>query len=479
MKGLFAIFVVVSLLSVGCSFNSYDKTITDIKITEYRKPDSLHVINEDSVVANTLWQDYYYDNNLRNLIDSALMRNKLLYNAILQVEKANEYVKRSKGEYFPNINLTLYQDQAKVSRINYPYNTHGVGLAVTDWEIDLWGRLKGSKRAKYAALMREQSVMQGVKVSLIANVASLYYRLVGLDAKLKAIDEMIEVDEAYLADLEYRYKSRSTNKESVGLSAGTVNRGTIAIEQAKAELYKAKSIKPKIEKDIFVTENAINLLLSRSEGDIQRSSLDVIMSNEEWNDTIFIGVPSDLIRFRPDVMAAEYAVVEEFSMKDVARSSMYPKLTLRANIATEENVYGSWNDFSTSIIYNLFAGLTQPIFRKGALKQEKRLRELSSNQKVAEFQQTVLSACFDVSNTLMGYKTDREIFVSLSKRYDSLFKAYTYSRQLNRTGRTDYIDVLAAQSQLLQTRLDLSDALISYYTQRITLYKALGGGALY
>lgn len=107
------------------------------------------------------------------------------------------------------------------------------------------------------------------------------------------------------------------------------------------------------------------------------------------------------------------------------------------------------------------------------------MRELSSNQKVAEFQQTVLSACVEVSNALMGYKTDREIFVSLSKRYDSLFKAYTYSRQLNRTGRTDYIDVLAAQGQLLQTRLDLSDALISYYTQRITLYKALGGGALY
>lgn len=471
--------MILTLLSVGCSFNSYDKTISEIKITEYRKPDSLHVINEDSVVANTLWQDYYSDNNLRNLIDSALMRNNLLHNTILQVEKANEYVKRSKGDFFPNINLNLYQDQAKISRVDYPYNTHGVGLAVTDWEIDLWGKLRGMKKAKYAALMKEQSIMQGVKVSLIANVASLYYKLVGLDAKLKAIDEMIEVDEIYLADLEYRYKSHSNNDENAGFLSRTVSRGTIAIEQAKAELYKAKSIRPKIEKEIFVTENAINLLLSRSEGEIERSSLDTIMFGEEWSDTISIGVPSDLIRFRPDVMAAEYAIIEEYSMKDVAKASLYPKLTLRANIATEENLNGSWNDFSTSIIYNLFAGLTQPIFRKGELTREKRVRELSSNQKVAEFQQTVLSACVEVSNALMGYKTDREIFVSLSKRYDSLFKAYTYSRQLNRTGRTDYIDVLAAQGQLLQTRLDLSDALISYYTQRITLYKALGGGALY
>lgn len=130
-------------------------------------------------------------------------------------------------------------------------------------------------------------------------------------------------------------------------------------------MYKTKSIRPKIEKEIFVTENAINLLLSRSEGEIERSSLDTIMFGEEWSDTISIGVPSDLIRFRPDVMAAEYAIIEEYSMKDVAKASLYPKLTLRANIATEENLNGSWNDFSTSIIYNLFAGLTQPVFRKG------------------------------------------------------------------------------------------------------------------
>ena len=95
-------------------------------------------------------------------------------------------------------------------------------------------------------------------------------------------------------------------------------------------------------------------MLSRSEGEIERSSLDTIMFGEEWSDTISIGVPSDLIRFRPDVMAAEYAIIEEYSMKDVAKASLYPKLTLRANIATEENLNGSWNDFSTSIIYNLF-----------------------------------------------------------------------------------------------------------------------------
>lgn len=80
----------------------------------------------------------------------------------------------------------------------------------------IYGEIAWHEKAKYAALMKEQSIMQGVKVSLIANVASLYYKLVGLDAKLKAIDEMIEVDEIYLADLEYRYKSHSNNDENAG-----------------------------------------------------------------------------------------------------------------------------------------------------------------------------------------------------------------------------------------------------------------------
>ena len=95
-----------------------------------------------------------------------------------------------------------------------------------------------------------------------------------------------------------------------------------------------------------------------------------------------------------------------------------------------------------------------------------------------EFKQIVLAACTEVSNTLMYYKMNYSRFVNLAQRYAALKNALSYSQQLYRERRASYLDVLAAQSQLLQIRLDLADAFIGYCTQRITLYKALGGGVM-
>lgn len=479
MKKIFYVIIcaTVSIVS-SCSVNTYDSSLTHIEIEQFRIPDSTNAVVEDSTMASLLWQDYYNDHHLRNLIDSAITRNLSLYNAILQVEKAESYISRSTASFFPNVNLSIYQNQIKISHNNESYNMHGLGLGVSDWEIDLWSRLRNTKKSRLAALIREQSVMHGVKVKLIADIATLYYRLVGLDAKLKAVDEMIGMNQRYLDDLSGRYPIASSKKDTGSLGSIAIGRRSLAIEQARAELYRSKALKPRIQNEIFITENAINLLLSRDYTPIPRTDIEKAISHGNWNDTIAIGVPAQLIRFRPDVMAAESAVREAFAIKDAARAAMYPRLTLSGNLATEESLNGSWNDFSTSIVYNLFAGLTQPIFRKGELKHDYRLKEITSHQKVADFRQTVLAACTDISNTLATYKTNREVIANLAKRYDALFNAYTFSRQLNHTNRADYLDVIAAQSQLLNARLELSDAMIAYYTNRVAIYRALGGGAL-
>lgn len=476
-KILYAIIGIVAAAVSSCSIDTYDKSLTRIDIERFRIPDSIAAIEQDSTVASLLWQDYYSDYHLHNLIDSAITRNLSLHNAIMQVEKAASYVSRSNGSFFPNVNLSLYQNQIKISRNNDAYNLHGVGIGVSDWEIDLWSRLRNVKKSRFAALVKEQAVMHGVKVKLIADVAALYYRLIGLDAKLKATNEMILMNQHYLEELERRYPFASSNGDGNRFGLSAISRRTLSIEQARAELHRSKAVKPRIENEIFVTENAINLLLSRSEGPIPRSDIEKVLTDENWKDTIAIGVPAHLIRFRPDVMAAENAVIEAFAIKDAARAAMYPRLTLSGNIATEESLYGSWSDFSTSVVYNLFAGFTQPLFRKGELKHDLRLKEITANQKVADFRQTLLAACTDVSNVLVSYKTNREVIANLSKRYDSLFKVYTLSRQLNHANRADYLDVIMAQSQLLNARLELSDAMIAYYTNRVAIYRALGGGA--
>lgn len=478
MKKLIYVLIGVVVAAVSsCSINTYNASLTDVDVARYRVPDSMTLVNDSSTMASLLWQDYYSDYNLQCLIDTAIARNLSLYNAMLQVDKAATYVCQSNGSFFPNINLSLFQDEIQASRNDGPYNLHGVSLGITDWEIDLWGRLRNLKKSRVEALMKEQWAMQGVKVKLIADVATLYYRLVGLDAKLHAVSEIIDLNQHYLDELDGAHPHSSNHTDGSAYGSVVTSRHSVAVEQARAELFKAKAAKPRIENEIFVTENAINLLLARTEGEIERVNIEKVVATGNWNDTISVGVPVHLISYRPDVMAAENAVREAFAIKDAARAAMYPRLTISGSIATEEGLYARWTDFPSTVVYNLFAGLTQPLFRKGELRQDWRYKKITANQKVADFQQTLLSACVEVSNTLASYNTNREVIANLAKRYEALFNAYTYSRQLYHSKRADYLDVLLAQNQLLNARFELSDAMTAYYTNRIALYLALGGGA--
>ena len=468
--------------TASCSFNSYQSSLTDIQIPQYRKPDSLTLICENHSVASMLWKDYYKDENLNALIDSALQRNLSLQSSILQMEKANSYVRKSSSSFLPSLGLYASQNQIKRANPKDAFNQHGIGLTLTNWEIDLFGKLQSTKRAAWANLFKQEANMQGVKTKLIADVATLYYRLIGLDTKLQAVTEIIASNQEYLKEQEKNIKIHQNEVTKGQLNPNVtdnfITRSNLAVEQAKAELYRARAIKPDIEAEIFITENALNLLLSREGGDIPRTSIENILTPEVLQDTIHIGVPAELLHYRPDVMSAEYAVREAFHLQDAARSAFYPSLNLNASLGTEETYNRKWSDFSGTIVYNLFAGLTQPILNKGNLRHNKRVRELESRQKLADYRQTVLKACTEVSNTLVFYQMNHTKVSNIAKQYQALNKAFTYSRQLFRENKATYLDVLAAQSQLLQTRLSMSDAFISYYTRRIELYKALGGGSL-
>lgn len=474
--------VVITLcfvLMASCSFNSYNPVYTQIEISKYRKPDSITLVSEDSSMASMVWRDYYTDRHLGELIDTALVRNITLYSAMLRIEQAASSVARSKKSFFPNVDFSISEVQKKTYNFSSPFDIHGIEFSISKWEIDLWGKLNSTKKAKLSAMMKETAVMQGVKVKLIADVAALYYRLIGLDSKLQAVNEIIDNNKAYLTEQEHRLQNGTLSNDGViNLPGIGITRSNIAIEQAKSELFKAKSIRPNILSEIFITENAINLLMSREYTPIARSTIEDILTADILSDTLYIGVPASLIRFRPDVIAAEYEVQEAFHISDAARAALYPQITLGADFGTFESNKSTWGNFSSSLTYNLFAGITQPLFRKGELKHDKRMKEIEANRKVAAYKQTVLTACTEVSNILMFYKMNHEKVVNLTKRYESLLKAQTYSRQLNKIHRADYLDVLAAQSQLLQTRFELSDAFIEYYTNRVAIFKALGGGSL-
>lgn len=473
------------LILTGCGTlkPSYSSASTEIEILKFRIPsDSAFAYSDTVSIAGFMpWQDFYRDEHLRRLIDEGLNNNLTLHTAILQIGKSESYYTKSKSEFWPEVSVSLSQDQIKRAIRDEAYDEHGVGLRLTQWELDIWGRLRSSKKAALADLLAKQYAAQAVKVKLIADIAKHYYKLIGLDTKLATVNDIIAKGHTYLnqqVHLKQKHQKKQLADSGIYLTPDEVTQYTVAVEQAKVELYKAESIKPDIETEIFITENALNLLLSRSSGTIPRAKFEDLMAGRFLMDTLQIGVPSDLLHFRPDVMAAEQTVQQAFHLQDAATRSLLPTLTLSGSLATMESYNADWSHFKGSVIYNLYAGITQPLFARGRLKHNRRLRKADAEISLDNYRQTVLKACVEVSNTLVFYQRNKTKLQKLMLQNAALNSALGYSQLLYEKEKASYLDVLAAQRPMLQTRLDLADAFVKYYDYHIELYKALGGGGL-
>src|SRR5690606_25497211 len=181
------------------------------------------------------------------------------------------------------------------------------------WEADIWGRIRSNDRAMQAAYLQSVAGHQAVKTELIANIASVYYQILALDEQLRITEETIET----------RISSLETTRALK--EAGTVTE--VGVQQTEAQLYRAQAVKVNLENNIRLLENTMSILLGNAPHQINRTTLD----EQEDIPELMIGVPSELLRNRPDVIAAEYNLVNAFEFVNVARSSFYPSLRLTAS----------------------------------------------------------------------------------------------------------------------------------------------------
>lgn len=485
----YTIIIITALTLTGCSFHSFSPKYTEVTFPNYRIPDSLTVYNDSISAASILWRNYYKDENLRNLIDEGLKNNYTLHSALLQIEKSESYVIKSRKGFSPSFSIGISQNEQKRSLRESAYNEHGIALQLTGWELDIWGKLRSLKRAALADLLAKESSAKAVKVKLIADIATHYYRLICLDSKLQTVNEIISSNESFLGEqLELKHNQELLSNKQIysiyekdkillpNILSSSITLSDVAIEQTKAELYKAQAIKPDIEADIFITENALNLLLSRHNCPIKRSKLEDVINKKLLNDTVKIGVPAYLLQYRPDVMAAQFAVQEAFHLQDAAKAALYPSITIGGSVGIFGSFNAQWGDLPRSLTYNLFTGLNQAIFQQGTLKHNKRIKEIEAQQRLDTYKHTLLKACTEVSNTLMFYHMNKTKVDKLLQQNEAQNRAYSYSKHLYMNKEAGYIDVLSAQRPMLQTRFNLAEAFIDYYINYIELYKSLGGG---
>lgn len=413
-------------------------------------------------MASVSWKDLFTDPQLQGYIEEGLKNNIDIRIAIEQISIAEAYVRQGKAGFLPVINGDLsytYQKssgngqfQGQFSSINQYQLSGGVS-----WEADIWGKIKSNNRAILASYLQTVAAHQAVKSSLVANIASTYYQLLALDEQIRVTKETIE--------------SRDTSVITTKALKQAGNVTEVAVKQTEAQLYNAQGILIDLKNQERLLENTMSILLGSPMRAIPRGNLE----DQKITTPLETGVPAQLLRNRPDVMAAEDNLINAFELTNVAKTNFYPSLTLSANTGLQSLEFS--NFFSpTSLFATLAGGLTQPILNGRKIKTQYEVSQAQQRQARLDFKYAVLNAGKEVSDALYSYEAASEKIKVKEKEFQAYKLATNYSEQLLNFGLANYLEVLTARQNALNSSLDIVNAKYSRLKSVVDLYQALGGG---
>nr|WP_294895393.1 efflux transporter outer membrane subunit [uncultured Pedobacter sp.] len=457
----------VSIFMLGLSSCKVTKTYQTPK---FSGTDSLYrgsIGNTDSTnIANLPYRDLFADPILQKLIEEGLRQNLDLKIALERMKTAAAQLNLSKVAYLPSLELGLSAADNKQSKTalntgsnqNFATETQLYKAQLsTSWEIDVWGKLGSAKRAALASFLQTDAAKRAVQTQLVSDIANNYYLLLALDKQLKITEQT----------LQNRIKAVKTIK---ALKDAAIVNGA-AVVQSEANRYAAEVTIPDLKKSIRETENALNILLAKPGSAIVRGDLD--------KQTAFVdlktGIPSQLLKNRPDVQESEFAFEGAFENTNLAKTYFYPALTLTANGGLSSLKLK--NLFDNSIFYSVVGGLTQPIFNKGLNKFRLTSAKAAQQEAYYSFQKTLLTAGTEVSNYLYAYQTAQEKQGYRIQQIDALTKSVDYTNELLKySSATNYTDVLTSEQALLNAQLNGVNDQLQKLQAVVNLYRALGGG---
>ncbi|MBE7641288.1 MULTISPECIES: efflux transporter outer membrane subunit [Salegentibacter] len=440
---------------------------------EYERPELEEISEElyrtdklpqDSLnIAMISWQEIFTDPILKSHIEEGLENNIDIRIAIQQMLAAEAYVKQGKASYFPTLSAgpsVSHQILSRNSQFGSFFNGNITQYDVTgnlSWEADIWGKIRSNDRAFTAAYLQSEAAHKAVKTQLIASIASNYYQLLSLDEQLRISEQT----------LEYRKSSLETTQALK--EAGNVTE--VGVQQTKAQLHTAEALVVQLKNQIRLLENSFAILLGEGPQDIKRSEL----SRQRINTSLNSGVPSQLLRNRPDVIAAEYGLINAFELTNAARANFYPSLRLTASGGFQSLELDKLLN-ANSLFANLGASLLQPIINKRQIRTQYEVSQAQQQQALLNFKKAILVAGREVSDALSNYTASTERIEILNNEYEAYNKASGYSEELLNNGLANYLEVLTARENALNSRLNLINAEYNQLNAIVNLYKALGGG---
>jgi NodT family efflux transporter outer membrane factor (OMF) lipoprotein len=427
-------------------------------------------VSDTTTVANFEWEVFFPDHQLQNLITQAVKGNHDMLTALKNIENARLQLRQSKWEQIPQLNAYVNSSTSIPSEnslngmsTNSLLETnhiedYSLGFSFS-WEADIWGKIHNRKKEALAAYLVTEEAKKAIQVNLIATVAHRYYNLLMLDEQLNIAEKNKALSEKTVRVISRQFE------------AGQVT--NLAVEQATAQQLQAERIVPQLEKEIAIQENALSILIGVMPADIERDGNILEM---KLHDSLPVGIPASLLSFRPDVKALEYELEAANARVGIAKAYIYPSLNITANAGLNSFMADNWFNIPASLFGTLTGSLVQPLLQGRRLKTQYEVAKNEREKIVIAFKKQVLIAVSDVSNALIEIEKLREEIMFAEARVKNLQKALSNADKLFSSGLANYLEIITAQSSILQSELDLAEIKRNQLSAEARLYKALGGG---
>ncbi len=446
------------LLSTAAALLSSCGIYTKYKPAE-SVPDNLYgeeFSTEDTTNLGSMdWHELFTDPQLQAYIEQGLQNNTDYLSAQLRIEEAKATLLSSKLAFLPSFALT---PQGTVSSFDGGKATQTYSLPVTaSWELDIFGKMRNSKRQAQALYAQSKDYKQAVRTQLISGIANTYYTLLMLDDQLACAQNMV------------RSWEETVRSARALMNAGQANEA--AVSQMEAACYEVQASVLDLKEQINQAENSFALLLAETPRSYERG----ILAGVQMPDELSVGIPMQMLANRPDVRMAERSLEAAFYATNAARSAFYPSITLSGS-AGWTNSAGSMIINPAKFLASAVGSLTQPLFARGQLLGQLKISKAQQEEAALSFQQTLLNAGSEVNDALTAWQTSRDKSLLLDKQVVSLQKAVESTSLLMEHGTTTYLEVLTAKQNLLSAQLTQTANRFSEIQSVITLYCALGGG---
>lgn len=415
-------------------------------------------------VSEVPWRQYFIEPRLQKVIEQALANNRDLRVAVLSIEKSRAQYRIQRADLLPTVNgtagATIQRTPADLSssgqaRISEQYN---VGLGVSSYELDLFGRVQSLKDQALEQYLATEQTRNSVQISLVAETANAWLTMAADRERLQLARQTLSSQEEYYQIIKHRYTAGIT-------SALDLYQAQTAVEAARVDIARYTTL-------LAQDQNALTLLVGKPlSADLLPTELGAVIALQE----LPIGISSDVLLRRPDILAAEHTLKGANANIGAARAAFFPRIGLSASFGTAS---AKLTDLFQpgSVAWNFVPQISVPLFDTGrniaGLDVSKADRDIA----VARYEKAIQTAFREVADALAQRGTINNQLAAQQSLTDATDESHKLSQARYDKGVDSYLSVIVAQRALYAAQQNLITVRLAKLANQATTYKVLGGG---